>query len=195
EYRWFNGTADHYLLGDKVDTLEPIKINTLLGSYADKNSKIIPVKIHRAKQIYDPVTKLLVQPKLWDAEKGNGALWVDCKKIPKDSIWGIAAKAGMDYLNLPFSGEYTFAKTEMSWPINHMVAEKENTLKCQDCHTRNDGRLEGLEGFYMPGRDYNAALDIIGLLMILGTFGGVSLHAGLRILAWRKRKKIAEGGE
>jgi len=195
EYRWFNGTADHYLLGDKVDTLEPIKINTLLGSYADKKSKIIPVKIHRAKQIYDPVTKMLVQPKLWDAEKGKGALWVDCKVIPKDSIWGIAAKAGMDYLGLPYSGQYTFAKTEMSWPINHMVAEKENTLKCQDCHTRDDGRLADLKGFYMPGRDYNAALDIIGLLMIIGTFGGVMLHGSLRIMAWRKRKKIAEGGE
>ena len=40
------------------------RINTLLGSYDDPDAKIVPVKIHRARQIYDPVTKMLIQPKL-----------------------------------------------------------------------------------------------------------------------------------
>ncbi len=49
EYVWFNGTADHYLIGDKIaDTTKPLQINKLFGSYADADSKIIPVKIHRS---------------------------------------------------------------------------------------------------------------------------------------------------
>lgn len=53
EYIWFNGTADHYFLGDKVDPAEVVQMNTLNGEYNDPNSQIIPVKIHRARQIYD----------------------------------------------------------------------------------------------------------------------------------------------
>ena len=46
---WFNGTADHYLLGDTIQSI-PVKMNTLNGSYTDRHSKIIPVKIHVGDQ-------------------------------------------------------------------------------------------------------------------------------------------------
>ncbi|MCI0606389.1 tetrathionate reductase family octaheme c-type cytochrome, partial [bacterium] len=64
EYVWFNGTAGHYLLGDEVSG-EPVRINELKGGYEDPDSKIIPAKIHRGKQLYDPVNKILIQPKLY----------------------------------------------------------------------------------------------------------------------------------
>ncbi|HCC70940.1 MAG TPA: cytochrome C, partial [Bacteroidales bacterium] len=43
EYLWFNGKISHYLLGEKIDTSAPVQINTLLGDYHDKRSKLFPV--------------------------------------------------------------------------------------------------------------------------------------------------------
>jgi octaheme c-type cytochrome (tetrathionate reductase family) len=181
EYVWFNGTANHYLLGDKVDTNEVIRINSFNGSYDDRDSKIIPVKIHRAKQIYDPVNKTIIQPKLYAPEKGEGAFW-------KDFNWNASAAAGMKEVHLPYSGTYTFVNTEMYWPINHMVSKKEKTVGCAECHTREHGRLAALQGFYMPGRNYNAGVEAFGKLLIVLSLAGVIGHAGLRVAAWRKRK-------
>ena len=42
----------------------------------------------------------------------------------------------MASIDLPYSGKYNFVETEMYWPINHMVAPVEKSLKCTDCHTR-----------------------------------------------------------
>ncbi|MCS7311274.1 MAG: cytochrome C, partial [Armatimonadetes bacterium] len=66
EYVWFNGVADHYLPGDKVaDPAKPLPINRLEGSYADPDAKIVPVKIMRTRQFYDPVEQILLLPKLF----------------------------------------------------------------------------------------------------------------------------------
>jgi len=48
--------------------------------------------------------------------------------------WEKAATAGMQVSGLEFSGEYGFAPTTMYWRINHMVAPKEQALRCTDCH-------------------------------------------------------------
>jgi len=40
----------------------------------------------------------------------------------------------------PFSGQVDFIRTEMSWPITHMVAPKEKALACTECHSKA-GRL------------------------------------------------------
>lgn len=183
DYIWFNGTADHYLLGDVInDTTKPIKINTLNGSYADRDSKIIPVKIHRARQPFDPLNKMIVQPKLFSDKEGEGALWVDFN-------WLRAAKVGMDEVHLPFSGQLAFVRTEMYWPINHMVSSKENTLSCNQCHTRENSRLAGLNDFYMPARDYSSIVEIGGKIIIILTLLGVMVHAAIRISTKRKSKK------
>ncbi|MDP2301683.1 MAG: tetrathionate reductase family octaheme c-type cytochrome [Ignavibacteria bacterium] len=180
EYIWFNGTADHYLLGDLVnDTSNPLKINNLKGSYNDKESKIIPVKIHRARQPFDPINKMLIQPKLFSDKYGEGALW-------KDFDWSRASEVGMKDVNLPYSGRYTFINTEMTWPINHMVSTKEKTVDCIECHTRNESRLAGLDDFYMPSRDYSPIVETTGKLIILLTLLGVLLHFVVRIYASRK---------
>ncbi len=191
EYRWFNGTADHYLLGDKIKEV-PVQINTLNGSYADQDSKIIPVKIHRTNQIYDTEYKQLIQPKLFDTEAGKGALWVDGQFGQIEKVWDNAAKVGMENIGLPYSGEYGFIETEMYWPINHMVSPKENSLQCQDCHTRKDSRLEGLTDFYMPGRDYNKAVEFFGIFMLIGTLLATILHGIIRIYMTVKNKGEGE---
>ena len=182
EYTWFNGTADHYVLGDKIKEV-PVRINPLFGSHDDPDSKIIPVKIHRGDQIYDKVNNTLIQPRLWAAEKGDSAFWVDFD-------WKLAAEAGMKQVGLPFSGEYGFIETEMYWPINHMVAPASEALNCAECHTRSeDGRLAQLGGFYLPGRDHNKPLDILGLIAFLGALGGVFIHAMIRIIVSIKNKQ------
>ncbi len=182
EYIWFNGTADHYIAGDKVDTDKPVKLNSLKGDYKDKNSKIMPVKIHRGKQIYDPNTKMLIQPKLYAEDKGQCGFWLDFN-------WDSSAKAGMDYLGLPYSGEYKFVESEMYWPLNHMVSPVEETVKCEECHTREDSRLANLKDFYMPGRDFNAGIDLAGKSLLIVTMLAIMTHATIRIISSRRKNK------
>lgn len=188
EYYWFNGIAGHQLITDKIDTI-PVQMNSLDGSYLDKGnnqrsthpSKIWPVKVHRGKQIYDPVNNTLIQGKLWAPEKGDSAYW-------KDFDWDMASKAGMDYLGLPYSGEYDFVETEMYWPLNHMVSPKEQSLTCKDCHTRENGRLANLNDFYLPGRDKNKVADFLGIGLVVLSILGVLIHGSLRVL-FRKNTK------
>jgi hypothetical protein len=40
-------------------------------------------------------------------------------------------------------------KTRMYWPVTHMVAPKEKSLTCNDCHGKN-GRLDGVPGLKIP---------------------------------------------
>lgn len=183
DYIWFNGTASHYLEGDLIsDTTRPLVLNQLHGSYADDDSKIYPVKIHKAKQPYDPVNKILIKPKLYADKKGEGALWIDFD-------WHSAAVEGMKEANLPFSGQIAFINTEMYWTVNHMVSVKENTLDCNGCHTRENSRLAGLNDFYMPGRDYSNIVEVGGVWMLILTLLGVLAHASVRIFVAVKSKK------
>ncbi len=183
DYIWFNGTATHYLLGDKIeDTTKPVVLNKLGGSYSDKDSKIVPVKIHTAKQPFDPVTKLIIQPKLFSENKGEGAFW-------KDFDWKKASEEGMKVVNLPFSGNISFINTIMYWPVNHMVSTKENSVKCVECHTNNGSRLAGLNDFYMPARDRNNAVEAAGYAFLVLSFAGVLSHGVVRIVSSRKNRR------
>lgn len=182
EYGWFNGTADHHLLTDKVDLNNlPLKINTLFGSYDDKDSKIIPMKVHRGKQPYDVENLTIIQPKLWDKEVNKGALWVDLD-------WERALEEGMKYVEMPYSGKYDFIETEMYLPVSHMVSTSELALNCKDCHTRDNSRLAQLTDFYMPGRDRNLTLDTLGRWLIILSLLGVMTHGAARIIISRKTK-------
>ncbi len=181
EYIWFNGTANHYLLGDTI-TEVPVRINRLNGSFEDINSKIIPVKIHRGNQIYDPKNNIMIRPKLYSPQKGDSAFW-------SDFDWKTAAAAGMKTAGLPYSGEYDFIETEMTWPLNHMVSPKEKSLSCEECHTRDNGRLSKLTGFYMPGRDYVWWVDLFGMLIVVGSIIGVLGHGAIRIFINKKNGK------
>lgn len=190
EYVWFNGTANHHLLGDKItDTTKPLILNPLFGSYKDnafpkdpKNpSKIWPVKIMRGKQPYDPVNMLLIQPKLAGKIKGSNALWVDYN-------WKASAKAGMESVGLPFSGHVGFLETESMWLLSHEVAPASQSLQCAACHNQKDSKLKNLTGFYMPGRDHSSLLDNLGLIFIILVLMGVSVHGFLRVISNKHKK-------
>lgn len=182
EYMWFNGTAQHMALGDTVTEI-PVQVNRLLGSAQDPHSKIYPVKVHRGNQIYDPVNNMLIQPRLYSPMKGDSAFWIDFD-------WATAAAAGMKEVGLPYSGTYEFVETEMYWPINHMVAPKDKALSCNDCHVRENGRLAKVEGFYLPGRDYNASLDFFGRMLIWLSCLGVVVHSFARFVSGKKRENL-----
>lgn len=176
EYLWFNGEAEHYMLGDKVDTTEPVQLNTLLGSYSDPNAKIVPVKVHRGRQIYDTEHNILINPHLF----GN-----DSTSYWKHFDWDKASRTGQEALGLPYSGHYGFLNTEMYWPVNHSVSEVGEALSCTECHAQN-GRLSGLNDFYLLGRDKNTWVDWLGIILIIGATAGVFVHALLRVLKSKK---------
>jgi octaheme c-type cytochrome (tetrathionate reductase family) len=178
EYVWFNGKAKHYITGDTIDSTQVLKVNTLLGSYSDPKSKIIPVKVFRGKQIFDPVTKMMITPHLFG--KDSTAFWTNFD-------WDKASATGMASLNLPYSGKYAFVSTEMYWPLNHMVSKSSEALSCTECHS-HDGRLKELNDFYLIGRDSSSWIDWMGILMIVGALIGVTIHASLRIFKSKKVK-------
>ena len=180
DYAWFDGTAGHYLLGDHVEAIEPIPVNTLFGSYDDPDAKIVPVKVHRANQIYDPVTKMLIQPKLVGTSPGDGGFW-------KDFDWGRAADAGW-HRGPAVQRPLQLRPTEMTWPINHMVAPKERAVRCDQCHTRDGSRLAGLHDFYLPGRDRNVWSTAWAAPRCWWRSPACSSMAPARVISSRKRR-------
>ena len=170
---------------DRFDLSKPVvRINELEGGYHDPQARIWPVKVHRGIQPYDPVNKLLVVPKLFPSgTNADSAYW-------KSYQWPQAIKAGMEYAGQPYSGHSDWIQTMMYWPLPHMVAPKEQSLRCADCHRSAESRLAGLDEFYMPARDCSRVLDWLGWLAAIGTAGAVTVHGGLRFFCWRKRCRL-----
>jgi hypothetical protein len=177
EYRWFNGEITYTLLGDKIEKGEqPVGINRINGRSTDGKSMIWPMKIMRGSQPYDPENKTLVTPHT--AGDDDTGYW-------KNFGWEKAIASGMQVSGAPFSGKVDFIKTEMYWPITHMVAPKDKALGCTECHAKN-GRLAGIEGIYVPAHNNNKWVDLIGWTIVLLTFLGVLGHGFIRIIAARK---------
>jgi octaheme c-type cytochrome (tetrathionate reductase family) len=175
EYVWFNGVVNYTLMGDKIEKGDkPTQINRFEGSATDGKSMIWPVKIFRGKQVYDPVNKSLVITHL--AGNDDTAFW-------KNLNWDKAVAAGMAKTDAKFSGKLDFIETESAWPITHMVAPKEKAVGCVECHSSN-GRLEKIDGIYMPGRgsDHARWLELGGWAMIIMTLVGVTGHGLIRIV-------------
>jgi len=129
EYRWHNGQADYYQMGQVIDPYKAVQINTLSGSKEDPAAKITPFKVMKGKQIYDSENNYLITPKLF----GPDGYWTTFD-------WESAADIGMAETRLDYSGNYGFIETEMYWPVNHMVAPAKNSLKCSDCHSRKESK-------------------------------------------------------
>jgi len=173
EYAWFNGNAYNYVYGDKIqDTTKVFQINKLYGSFDDPTSKIIPMKVHRGKQPFDPENMILIVPHIY----GH-----DSAAYQENLDWTKAAAHGMRIAGLPFSGKYSFIATEMYWPLNHMVSTSDKALTCTDCHSR-ESRLKNVAGFYMPGRDRSMLFDIFGIAMIAIAIMGVIIHGTIRYI-------------
>lgn len=124
EYFWYNGRADRYMTGEKIDPNGIVLINKPRGDINDPAAKIWPFKVHRGKQPYDKTFEYLLTPKTW----GPGGYWTDFD-------WDKACRLGAESTGLKYSGQYGWAETVMYWPLSHMVQAKEKTLQCTDCHS------------------------------------------------------------
>ncbi len=124
EYYWFDGTADRYLLGDRIPEEGPVPINMPRGANRGPGAKIWPFKVHRAKQPFDTEHRTLLAP----ITAGEGGFW-------SDFDWDQAFRLAVKHTGLAYSGHYGFVETEMYWPINHMVQPKDRALRCVDCHS------------------------------------------------------------
>jgi octaheme c-type cytochrome (tetrathionate reductase family) len=173
EYYWFNGEMTYTLADTKFDpSTAPIDINRIGGSEGDKDSRIWPFKVMRTNQPYDKGNNTLVYMHLW----GND----------DTSFWGNfdfskAIQKGMEKNGRPYSGEYGFIKTQSFWPITHMVAPKQDAVKCDSCHSK-DSRLKNIKGVYLPARDSYSILDTIGVIAILLSIIAIVGHALIRKL-------------
>lgn len=174
EYVWFNGNVRYTLLGDKIDPTHVVKINSFGGGPNDPDARIWPVKVMRGKQPFDTVNMTLAVPHT----VGKDGFW-------KTFEWGPALAKGMAASKAPFSGEFGFVETQMMWPITHMVSPKEQALECDDCHTKG-GRLDGVDGVYIPGRDSLPLLDKIGLAILVLTLAGTAFHGLMRFVTRNK---------
>jgi octaheme c-type cytochrome (tetrathionate reductase family) len=130
EYRWFDMSVNRYLLGDRIDPAQVTQLNPPRGSIGEPGARIWPFKIHRASQPYDAVNRYLFPP----VTGGTGGYWTTFD-------WDSAFRLGEKASGLPYSGKYGFTRTEMFWPLSHMVVPKEKALGCTDCHG-SGGRLD-----------------------------------------------------
>ncbi len=179
DYFWFNGTMEYQLINEAFDpSQEILEVNRPVGSRKDPKSRIYPFKVHRSVQPYDKKQQQMVNVHLFGS-KESGAYW-------KTFDWHRAIDAGQEYMGLSWSGELGFMDTSYHFPITHMVAPKEDSLSCAACHARV-GRLAGLTGFYMPGRDRSGLLDGIGWALAALSLLGVVLHGLGRAVTNRKR--------
>ncbi len=177
DYIWFNGDVSFTLRDMKVDKAQqPIYINRYLGSAKDGKSMIWPVKTFTGKQPFDAEHKTLVVTHLAGAD--STAYW-------KNLNWENAIETGMQSAGLPFSGKVDFIETVSQWPITHMVAPKDKAVGCNECHTKG-GRLDKVDGIYIPGRDsipwLDNAVKLLALLTLLAMIG----HGVLRIFTSKK---------
>ncbi len=139
EYRWYNCTSEHYLLGDRIDPNGITDLNHPNGDIRDPKARIMPFKIHRARQIYDAKFNYLIQPNT----AGPDGFW-------SKFDWDTAARIGSEAAGMAYSGQYGFADTEMYWTLTHMVATKDKALQCSSCHGEGEKRLDWIQLGY-PG--------------------------------------------
>ncbi|MFZ7127291.1 MAG: tetrathionate reductase family octaheme c-type cytochrome [Desulfobacterales bacterium] len=170
EYFWFNGVIHSVTDADPIDPGKIVAVSYPEGDPSDADSRIHPFKVHRGRQPYDKINKTLLAPLL----SGPNGYW-------KTLDWQDAISRGQAANGLPYSGQFDFVDTTYVFPTTHMVAPKENTVACTECHSREDGRMAGIPGVYMPGRDRSGWLDNIGWLMVLGATLGVAIHGMGRI--------------
>ena len=153
EYYWFNGNSDRYLMGDRIDPEKVTHLNYPMGNISDPGAKIFPFKVHRAKQPYDTENNYLLVPKT----VGKGGFW-------DEFDWNKSFELAEELTGLEYSGSYGFAETDMYWLITHMVAPKDDSLQCADCHGES-GRMDwaalgyGSDPAFTGGRQFRRILS------------------------------------
>ncbi len=177
-YAWFDGQMRYTLRDDIIDPGKVVELNRFEGAPGDERARIWPFKRMKGKQPYDKEHLTLLYNQVF-GPKTDTAFWTNFD-------WSKSLRKAQEDADRPFSGNFGFVNTYMYWPITHMVAPKGEALTCESCHAKG-GRLAGLAGFYMPGRDRSGLLDGIGLFFAALTLLGVLAHAALRIAGrWGK---------
>lgn len=183
EHLWFNGTVNYTTQDMKIDPTQVVKINSFMGSPDDPKARIWPVKRFQGQQPYDKVHLQLLVPHT--AVPDDTAFWFNFD-------WNKALQTGATATGQPYSGQHGFVKTEMLWPITHMVAPSKNAVACASCHTgATKSRLSSLPGVYLPARDSQPWIDRLGWLAVVGALGGVLVHSIARIVT---RRRSTTGG-
>ncbi len=172
DYFWYNGVIKSVTAKDKIDPSGIVKVSWPVGERNDTDSRIYPFKVHMGNQPYDKINQTLLMP-LLSSKKGY---WDHLN-------WIEALTVGQESMGLPFSGEFDFVETSYVFPITHMVAPKDQSLSCSECHSKSDSRLANLTGFYMPGRDGSRLLNYAGWGVVLANLVGVLIHALGRIFS------------
>jgi hypothetical protein len=166
DYFWYNGVIKSVTAKDKIDPAGIAKVSWPAGDREDPDSRIYPFKVHKGRQPYDKINQTLLMPLL----SGEQGYW-------NTLDWNEALSVGQTSMGLPFSGEFDFVETTYVFPITHMVAPKDKSLSCKECHSKTDSRLANLKGFYMPGRDFSRILNLAGWGAVLASLFGVFIHS------------------
>ncbi len=138
EYAWYNGTADHYLIGDKMDPATETVLAGPRGDIHDPKARIWPFKVHRGKQPFDEINRTFLVPNTY----GPAGFWTTFD-------WASALENGTEVAGQAYSGKFGFAPTRMYWPLSHMVAPANKALQCERCHSeggRFDWKALGYDG-------------------------------------------------
>ncbi len=130
-YAWWNGKTKY------IDYKKPVQVDNgvihvaqPVGDINDKTAKIYPFKLHKAKL---PVIKKsgLLTPMTVNIIFKTG----DVNKAVIDgakNYWGVDIK----------KGDYEFMEFDRYMGLFHEVVNNDKVLKCSDCHTKKDGRLD-----------------------------------------------------
>jgi octaheme c-type cytochrome (tetrathionate reductase family) len=180
EYRWFNGKVKFIEKKEKIDPTKTVFVNKFYGSHNDGKSKIWPLKIFRGKQPYDKKYLHLLIPHT--AGKDDSAFW-------SHYDWDKALTFGAAVSTVKYSGEHDFVKTQMSWPITHMVAPKDDALSCTQCH-RENSRLKNIKGIYMPAANNIKYIDSLMSIILMLMISGVTVHGLIRLFLFYLRRRI-----
>lgn len=120
-YRWWDGTRQAYVLGDRIDPRDTVELNRPLGESYDPDARIFPFKVHEAVQPYDKNNKVLLVPPFEDLLTGP----VDWNRLLAD---------GAEAVGLEYSGEHGWVRTRMYTGVHHGVVPAGQALGCADCH-------------------------------------------------------------
>jgi len=183
-YAWFNGEISYTTPYRTIDPDSIVEVNSISGTSDDGHSRIWPFKRMEGRQAYDSVLNRLVFNHVWGPNTDT-AYWTNFD-------WAKSIDAGMKAVGLEYSGNYGFVDTYMYWPITHMVAPADQALACQECHADN-GRLDGLKGFYMPGSQPLNPGNLVGMAIFALMAFGVVTHLTLRLVAGTRRLIARKG--
>lgn len=172
-YAWYDGRLRYANTDLDVNPNGVTDVNAIHGSADDPHSRIWPFKRMEGKQAFDTQNNRFVYNQVWGPTTDT-ALWTNFN-------WEKSIKAAMTYVDLPYSGKFAFAETRMYWPITHMVAPKNQAVKCEECHAKN-GRMATIAGLYIPGATPSLG-GRIGLFILLAALAGVLGHGLLRLFA------------